>query len=263
MKKFLSVLLAAAILMIPCMSPITAKAANPTTYYVRYLEDQNVWRFQTGSSWDEEQYPRDLYYMSQELIDGDIMVIDGPGQSLTLNVPVKLSNLTIRPTGTALITTKGIGELYVLKDTVGSITGDITNAYIYENARVNLNSNVGKLTVSADSNVTATITVEGTVGSATITEGSKTLYEFANFPKKTYVQESGFVRFPVETYLVGANNKPAAPAATAAPAKPAKPAASGDYDDVPKTGDSFSSLWYLAAAVVCFGGCLAIRRKNA
>ena len=39
--------------------------------------------------------------------------------------------------------------------------------------------------------------------------------------------------------------------------------ASGEYDDVPKTGEGNMALWLLALSLISFAGCIAFRRSAA
>ena len=99
LKKIVTLLtLAAVCLTAPAFGKITAKAAEPNTYVLNFSPSKGEWRFKPASSWSEEVQDRELYYMMQEIKDGDYIVVqnDVDCNPLNLNVPVRLGNLTIK-----------------------------------------------------------------------------------------------------------------------------------------------------------------------
>ena len=101
LKKIVTLLtLAAVCLTAPAFGKITVKAAEPNTYVLNFSPSKGEWRFKPASSWSEEVQDRELYYMMQEIKDGDYIVVqnDVDCNPLNLNVPVRLGNLTIKMT---------------------------------------------------------------------------------------------------------------------------------------------------------------------
>jgi hypothetical protein len=91
LKKIVTLLtLAAVCLTAPAFGKITAKAAEPNTYVLNFSTSKGEWRFKPASSWSEEVQDRELYYMMQDIKDGDYIVVqnDVDCNPLNLNVPV-------------------------------------------------------------------------------------------------------------------------------------------------------------------------------
>lgn len=266
-KKFVTLVAIAAVLaLLPAQNTLTASAAEPERYYVKYVDSLNEWRYQQAQSWDNENNGRELYYLKENIKDGDILVIDGTNSALGLELSVSLSNLTIKNTNSAVVTAKSIQELYVLRDSVAAINGDIVNANIYDNATCNLNNNVTNLILYGDPEVVPTVVVGGTVGYVKISDVQKTYYEFYNFEKGSFSIDKGIMRTDTSKY---SSTAPATP--QPAPTKPATqtpvqtPSSSNDndYDDVPKTGDSSLYLILFAASALCFAGSYVLKKKRA
>ena len=78
MKKLFAFLTAALFLVMSLnINALTAEAADPKTYYVKYYPDKKAWYYQPGNVWDEEVAGRELYYMTLEFQDGDYVDISG------------------------------------------------------------------------------------------------------------------------------------------------------------------------------------------
>lgn len=256
-KKFVSLVAATALLaLLPAENTLTASAAELTRHYVKYVDSISEWRYQQTQSWDDASTGRELYYLKENIKDGDILVIDGTGSSLNLELPVSLSNLTIKNTNSAVVTTKGIQDLYVLQDSVAAINGDIANAYVYDNATCNLNNNVTNLILYGDPVVKPTVVVAGTVGYAKISDAQKVYYEFYSFEAGSFSIKEGIMKTDTSKYST-------TPTAQSQPAPSQPPASSSDYDDVPKTGDSSLYLLLFAASALFFAGGYALKRKTA
>ena len=72
-KRMLMALAALVLCIVPILStPITAQAAEPVTYWLRYVPEKGEWRFQTGG-WVENGYHRELYYMHQDISFPDLI----------------------------------------------------------------------------------------------------------------------------------------------------------------------------------------------
>ncbi len=256
-----------------CLSPmardvLVVHAQEPTTYYLKYVESEGEWRFQTGSAWQDNGYHRELYYMQQDIKDGDLLVVDSAGNSLTLDVGVRLSNLTVL-NGTAVITTKGIDNCYVTNDAVCVANGDVTNAYLYRNALANFNNNVNYLEVNDDQDIQSEVVVAGTVADfhqVCLYKGLDLhLYNFQantmHYAKGSLkTEEKYYSATPAEGTATGPAPAPSTPAPEQAPAPAPSAPASDEYDDVPKTGVPMTEAWLLAASLACCLGGYRLRK---
>lgn len=254
-KKLLVTCSAALLCLAPIFGPaIDAQAESPVTYYVSYEEDMGDWRFQTGT-WDNNSPHRDLYYMSLDIKDGDHLVIDGHS-SIKLNVNVKLESLTILHADGAIITTKGINNLYALNESVSAVNGDVNYAAVYDDASLNINNNVDTLELLSNryENLNQTVAALGTVNHLKASGKSYVHFELYNFTKGSLLIDEGSLKTKSSNY----SEVPAA--ATAAPSAPSSSADA--YDEVPKTGDiRFNPLWLVAIAAVCLIGSYELKKK--
>lgn len=277
MKKFnkLVALAAAASLMVllPGAGAMRVSAATPTTHYLQFDPDRHEWRLQTGS-FIKESGGKDLYYLNEgdeKVRDGDILVVmdndesANGGQDITVNA--HLSNLTIN-SANVVIAVKGADECHVNIDSYAAITGDITDAYVYDTATCTFHSNVTNLRMIAtiENTVNTTVTVGGTVGYACTANAGGVLKEYYNFKAGTFffAKAGGLMTDPNDYSTSGSAPAASAPAANTAPAEQTQPkpaASSGEYDAVPKTGEGNLSSWLLVASALCFGGCLGLRKK--
>ncbi len=266
-KRMLIALAALVLCIVPILStPITAQAAEPVTYWLRYVPEKGEWRFQTGG-WVENGYHRELYYMHQDIKDGDLVVIDSTDQ-LELTINANLKNLTVKQSDYAVITVKSVDEFYAINGSTCAITGDINKADIYDKCVVNLNSNVKELNVLSEKKDTlsSTVAVLGTVDHLYAGGANYKHYEFYNFAANSLRIEKGALKTDASKYStapVAATPEPA-PVAPVAPA-PAPVTPSDELDAVPKTADiRFNPLWLIGLAAVGFVGsyCLMTKKEN-
>lgn len=276
-KKLISLATMAALLaVVPGFSALRAEAATPTTYYLRFDEDKAQWRMQVGQ-WDDEYEGREAYYLnngSEAVKDGDIIVVLASDEEISghedITVNAHLSNLTVNRTG-IVIKTNGIDECYVLGGSYASISGNITNAYVYDDARCTFNNNVGNLRLisSQKNTVDVSVSVVGTVGYASTSNPAGIIDEYSNFAANTFYFDTVSGLMTDEQYYTKKGSPVSGPAATttttATTTAPANTAAStgnsNDYDDVPKTGDSSLAIWLLGLSALSFAGCLALRKS--
>lgn len=262
-KKFTSLLIATALLvLLPAGNILTVSAEEPTRHYVKYVETKNEWRYQQTTTWDSNSEGRELYYLKEGIKDGDILVVEGNNSSLNLDIPVKLSNLTINQANSVAITTKGIQELYVLKNSVAAVNGDISNAYVYDNAVCNINNNTTNLILYGDPKVEPTVVVAGTVDYVKISDATQTYYEFYNFATGSFHIDKGIMKTDVSKYS-SIPSKPASQPATDNAVITQTSDSSDEYDDVPKTGDSNTYLVFLIISALCFAGSYLLKNKKA
>lgn len=279
LTKFVALFtLAAVCFAVPGLGKITVKAAEPATYVINYdtgLPTGPDWRYMTGSAWSDESENRELYYLLQSIKDGDNIVIENtadPASPLTLNVPVRLGNLTVKSSAKApVIYAKGYDEIYILNNNTAAINGDVAHAYVYGNATANFNSNVDTLEMlglgSGLNNLHANIACLGTVNQLIGRDGNdqSVYYTYYNFVANTLQIEDGSLKTN-EAYF----SKTAPAAAASQPAgqttqqstNTTQNAASSAYDDVPKTGESVLPFCLAGAAVLCMVSGYTLRRKS-
>ncbi len=252
-RMFLLAMTAALLLVLP--APMKALAAG-NTYIVRYDEENGKWYYQNGNTWNEDGEKRELYYLEQDLQNGDIIVVDSSGE---IRLNVHLSNLTLSPGVSAIVTTNGIDDCFLTRGTVSAINGDVANAYVYEDAAVTFNNSVGNLNVLAESDLMADVTVAGTVGRVIgdVPEGEH--YEYQGVAKGKLVIEDGSMKTAESDLNTAVPAAPKTPTQqSTAPAQQSSSA--GEYDDVPKTGESQAVYWLLAVAAVCLAGRYALKK---
>lgn len=250
-KQLVSLLAAIAIcVLLPGFNALTVSAEEPVTYYVKYIagDTKSEWRYQVGSTWDDKGFHRELYYMNQDIKDGDLVIVDGNVSGSPIDIPARLSNLTILHGTSTVVQTKGIDECFVLRDSVVAINGDVKNAYVYNNARCSFNSNVDTLQVTDDKGLHAYITVAGTVNHLTGSDPYQTYYDFYSFGTGKLIIEDGRVKTAETDY-----SKTPTGETSSAPAAPSQ-APSDEYDDVPKTGESSLIFFLLGISALCFAG---------
>lgn len=258
MKKTIALIAAIALFATPFLSnSITAKAEGPTTYTIKYVDHLDQWRFQP-SEWTLTEPHRELYYMYQEIKDGDIVVISGGHKDLILDLNVRLSNLTTYDCSTIVVNSKGIDNAYILNQSTVAINGDVTYAEVYGTSNVNFNNNVGTLKILSENEevLRPNVSVVGTVNHLYGAGKSYKHFEFYNFEANSLRIQSGSIVADVSKYSKE-------PVSTPAPT-PSAPTTgtSGEYDDVPKTGDmSFNPLWLVGMAVICMVGAYKLREE--
>lgn len=214
-KTFAAMVTAIALLFfVPQTTSLTASAAEPTTYAIKYLPSEHAWRYQANTStFNEGEYHRELYYLYQVLKEGDLVVVYNNSSSApSLNLgDVRLSNLTVvQSSSLSVIYTGGIDDCYLLAGTACSVNGDISNAHVYDSALSNFNGNVKNLNIYAGDSMTSTVGCGGTVEHLYATSPSKTYYNLFNFKANTLSIKNGILQTAAENYSA----TPAAPQLT-------------------------------------------------
>lgn len=293
LKTIVSLLAAAAMLLLmPNTDLPQVSAAEPVTYSLKYVEANNEWRYHVGPWDDNNPGHRELYYLKESIKDGDIIVVEGGDQGLTLELPVNLSNITFNHSHLAVITAKSVENVYVLRDSVAAINGDVKNAHVYDNAVVNFNDNVTNLYITKEICGQQTIVVVGTVDYVKTGDAEKVYNEMYNFQANSFRQEEGILKtdaskystVPVPTAPVVPGDPsatlpvvptvpmdptvtvPVVPTVPETPVAPVVPVTPADslYDDVPKTGEPLALPGLLVmGAGICFGGAYLLKRKSA
>ena len=253
LKKFVTLFtLAAVCFAIPGLGKITVKAAEPTTYVLNYSDSSSEWRYKEASSWSAEVQDRELYYLQQNIKDGDYIVIDNDveNNALALKVSVRLGNLTFKNTvGVPVVYANGYDSVYFLSGTSGAVNGDVSHAYVYGDAKANFNSNVDTLemiglTDDKSNNLHATINGVGTVNHliAKDNRDQSVFYEAYSFAAGKLAIEDGSLKTEAKYYsttapapapTAAAEAAPAAteqPTQTTAPAQATQNSTSSEYD---------------------------------
>lgn len=263
LKKSIMLFAVALFCMVPFFATsMTAHAAEPVTYYLKYVEDKGEWRYQTGT-WQDGNSHRELYYMKQDIKDGDLVVVDGY-EPLDLSVDVRLSNLTVVHGSHIVVSAKSFDNVFVINGSTAAVTGDVTYAEVYDASVCNFNSNVGTLKVLSEKEDTlnASVAVIGTVDYLYAGGKNYKHYEFYNFKANTLRVESGALKTDKANYSETAQATTSTNASTNTSANTGSGSSSSEYDDVPKTGDiRFNPLWLVMIAGVCLAGAYRLKKN--
>lgn len=272
--KMFAVVLATVIglAMIPDANAVTAKAEEPVTYSVKYFAESEEWRCKANEPFDSENdLGREMYYLYQDIKDGDIVVVyNDSGSNILLDLgDVHLSNLTMY-TGCqwSMVKVGSVDNFYGTAGSSCSITGNVTNAYVYLNALSNFNNDVQNLTQYYDpyDGVDGpNIGCNGIVGQFTSRAYSEekifyTLYEAKGLLVLDGVLQEG-CSYSYEPVAPSANAS-STNASSANTTTAASSSSTSEYDDVPKTGQSSVYLWLLGTAVACFAGSWLLRKTS-
>lgn len=273
-KTLLTTLAVAALLVVlPESSTLTVNAAEAKNYAVQFCSDYNKgeWRYQEDSSFDEDKQHREIYYLLQDLKDGDKIAVyneDTGADALDLG-SAKLGELTFCNTAMTVVYTGGISNCNVLAGSSCSVNGNVDNAHVYDVSAVTFTGNVTELIATAnESEFDSNIGCQGTVGHfhAYSINQPKSFHNIYNVAKgKLEVSDGNLVTSDSYFDRNGTVNTNPAPApATPAPAAPGNSGSSGEYDSVPKTGDRAFAVCLLAltASALCFAGSAALKKSD-
>lgn len=257
MKKLVTMLVVAICVLLPLADAMPVSAATPYTYYVKYIADKGTWGFQSGSSaWDDSKEYTSIVHLNTYIKDGDIVIVDGNNPNSKIDIGVSLSNLTLYANASAVVSAKSITECYALHDSVCAVNGDVTTAYVFDNATATFNNNVGTLYVQ-NTNYTpgsllyGTVTVGGTVDHLIGKDLTRLHYEHYSFAAGKLSIDKGTVKTNEAFY------SKTAPVVQPTPVAPSTGSAD-EYDDVPKTGESNAIFWLLGISLVACAGSLAL-----
>lgn len=208
MRKLVTLLAAAAILVgLPAFCFLRTSAASPLTYAVKYLPDRGEWRYQSGTStFDESKNHRELYYLYQELREGDLVVVynDSTTAPPALKLGNKrLSNLTVTATKSFTIVYSGdVDECYLLGGAFSAINAKVTNAYVYDTVLSNFNRNVTNLFIYPENRPTATIGCGGTVDQLNVVSRTtgEVFYCLYDFRAGSFLMTDGILKTDKSKY---------------------------------------------------------------
>lgn len=243
-----------------CFTKLNVEAEESTTYTLKVVRDE--WRYQVGYPWDDSKEHRELYYMQQNLKDGDAIVIADWSKGLELAVDKKLNNVTVESCSHAIITAPGFENVYVLNGSKVAFNGDVNGAYVYEASTASFNNNVNYLEINAKFPLKANVGVGGTVNHLKAQDTEKVHYEFYNIAAGKLSIEEGELKTDAAYYSTTPGAASTTTTTTTTTTTNTTSSAKDELDDVPKTGDIASYYWILAMAVVCMAGGLYLRKKD-
>ena len=259
MTKLVSMLLVVALLVIaPGLGTMTAKAATPLTYSIGYDTNLSEWRWQILPTFDTKAGSEPISKLDSYVKDGDIVVVynEGTTNGLTFNLSAKLSNLTVIGSAAPIVCGAAtIDEFFALQGCTTAVNGTIKNAHVYDNCIVTFNNNVDFLEIISKPGIYNLITAAGTVAHAKSTYDVNLHYEVYNVAAGKFVSEYTVLKTDPQYYST-------TPTGTAAATTPAAPSTtpSGEYDDVPKTGEAAYIYMLCGLSLICFLGSRKLRR---
>lgn len=262
MKKFTKIvpLLAASALLVllPTSNALTASAATPETYTIFYSDDEKAWCYANSEDAAKDKYDDDIEDLYDEIKDGDHVVIFGDDDEIeTFELPVRLSTLTVMNCGSSyvIVHTNGINEVQAGNGAVFSVTGDVQNAYVHNDAEVTFHGQINMLSIETDND--AEVACKNTVAHAICINDGDVEFDIYNVAADKLRVDNGELETEAEYY---STTPVSAPAAAPSTQPSSTPASSNDYDDVPKTGEAHTVYLLLAAAVLCLAGSRALKR---
>lgn len=269
MKRiFLSVLVFALVACVPGLGSVKVKAAEPSTYTIKYIPSMDEWRSQKLSTWDDSRENGNLDFVWGNIREGDSLVIiggEGSPKFDDLHIDFKLANLTLFAVKGSIIVyaDQNIKDIYVLKGTVASLHGSYDNVYVYDDCACNVNNDVKYLYVGGESSMKMNVNALGTVEHCKIENKGTVIREMYNVKAKSLSVESGTDKTDPSAY---STTKTATPATTtqsttsSANAATATTATGGIAS--PKTGEGHAFLLLLAGAAFCFAGFGYARKRT-
>lgn len=255
-KRLMTVLAAAMMVILPCADAITAEAAEPVTYAVKYLD--NKWCFEANTSvFDDKGSYREIYYLREQLKDGDTVVIYNTAEkSDNLDLGgARLGNLTYAATTFTIVYAGGVDECFVNAGSTGTINCDVKTAHVYDTSVFNFNKNVGELFIHVGDSVKSSVGAAGTVGHLKVIKADgNSIFDYYDFEAGILAFDKGTFKPARVAYKTYEEHLASLPEGEAEPEAQALESNDSEYDDVPKTGQNNLYLWFLGAAAVCFAG---------
>lgn len=256
--------------MIPNANALTAKADEPVTYYVTYNEEEGDWFSQASTTeYDEGDLGMPLDDLRHNLKNGDVVVVFNTSENASyLDMGnVHLSNLTIYNNSSwAMIKAGSIDSFFANDGSSSSITGTITNAYVYFNAVCSFHSNINVLSLYYDENdmdnapnIGSSQKV-GQVNFCSPYESDGIYYSIYNVTAlsiengELLTEDYNYSREPVAASAGTTSTNTATTGSSSSN--------SSEYDEVPKTGQNNVYLWLLGIAAACFVGSGMLRKAS-
>lgn len=282
-RFFVLFLTAALIVFAPLAGSITASAAEPKVFQVKYIPELGEWRTQCLPSWDDNRENGNLDFVLYNAVDGDSVVIHATNEAgLEIKFTQQaLGNLTVMGDNSdqcvIVHSEKPIKVFYAILGAVASMNCEIEDAYIFDNATCNLNKNVKNVYISGESKMEMNVAALGTVEKCVITNTNGSSTTMYNVRENALRVEKGENKTDPQKYSTNSASAPAAPSTPAAtpapsadsnasttttPAATAAPSTSTAATHSPATGGDSNSLLLLAGVLACLAiGCTFMKRK--
>ena len=201
-KTFLTMFAAiAAMVLLPGAFTLKASAAERATYYIDYDPGAKGWYVLTEADTEDEENatPKVMQFFYNNVKSGDAVVVSCSydGAPILDLGSTRLGNVTILPDSSfVMISSAGIADFYALAKSSSSISAPVINAYVYDPAVVNFNSNVQDILLTVDDwECSSSMGGLGTVGSLKVLfTDSNTSYSLYNFKKGTFHFMDGSIR---------------------------------------------------------------------
>lgn len=177
---------------------------EPTTYVIKYDDGYKDWRYQISDNgqWNNKSGGRELHYMKEAIIDGDLLVVEGSGPAVTIKLSVALDNITFNHGSGPVIFTSGVQNVFVLRDSVGIVNGNVENAYVYDNSIAQFNNDVDNLYLMEIKDDTQTVGVSGTVDYVEFTDSIRITLRLCSFAEGKFKLEEGKLKTDGQYYGV-------------------------------------------------------------
>lgn len=217
MKKFKSIIsMVLAASMLVCLfgvSGLQASAApadstdpapEPTTYVIKYEDGFDGWRCQVSDNgtWNEKAGNRSLRHMKEVIKDGDLLVVEGSGPAETIKLNVSLNNITFNHGSGPVIYATEVKHAVILRDSIGIVNGNVTNAYVYDNAVAQFNNDVDNLYLMEIKDDTQTVGVSGKVDYVEFTDSIRITLRLCSFAEGKFELQEGKLKTDGQYYGV-------------------------------------------------------------
>lgn len=260
--RFLTLSLTAALfLLAPLVGTITASAAEPKTFQLKYDADLGGWRSQCLPQWDASRETGDLNFVLYNAQNGDNVVIDSSGApGLDITFTQALANITVMGSGSCIVihSDQPLKDFYAIQGAIVALNIETENAYVYDNCVCNLNKNVKNLNLIAATQLAMNVAAPGSVESCTITDLYGNTTSIYNLPGGALRVENGVLKTDPQYYSTTPISAPAPEVSAPAPSS-----SSSGAPLSPPTGENTSVLVLLTGALFCLAAVLTLRRKRA
>ena len=264
LKRILATALAVLMVAIlPQANVATVKAAG-TTYTVKYVDSYGEWRAQPLVNWDLSKGTGDLNYLSNNVKDGDTIVVVGdaadPGP-VELKINVNIANLTLYETKQG-VTFTGVGtvtDVYVLKGSIATLNANCKNIYVYDDSKCNVLKDADLVQAAKESLMKMSIVAVGKIAHAQIVENGKVTKDMYNVAADTFRIVDGVDKTDAANYSTTAS----ASSSTGNAGNAGSTTTNNGGTVSPKTGEASYAIGLFAGAVLCFAGAIASKKTFA
>lgn len=190
-----------AMILLAGIPALKVSAEERATYNIYYDPDGYGWTVLAGikAEYESEEPPKAMQFFYNNVKDGDAVVITCKHENTPLLDlgTARLGNITImHDTPFFMIKTAGVVDFFALAKSSCAITGSVSNAYVYDPALVNFNSNVKDIILNVDEPESSTIMgCSGVVGSLKVVfTRDNSSYSVYNFKKDTFLFSDGRIK---------------------------------------------------------------------